>query len=119
MSMILQYGSLKRPEMSWEMMPVVAVRECSWKELVTYGVSTPTVPLAKVSMNSMIQTLYKCMSVQPFAHEIISRDLQSESEDEVVPRPHLGHSLSHLDTVLEALVNLVKVVFNARSGARL
>jgi len=39
------------------MIPVVAVRECSLNELVTYGVRVPTTPEEKVSMNSIIQTL--------------------------------------------------------------
>ena len=41
------------------MIPVVAVREWSWKLLVTYGVSVFTTPEEKESMNSMIQMLVK------------------------------------------------------------
>lgn len=37
----------------------------------------------------------------------------------MVPSPNLCHSLSHLNTMLEPLVDLVEVVIAAQSGSRL
>jgi hypothetical protein len=57
--MIFAYGNFQIPPTRDEITPVSAVRECSRKELVTYGVSVPTVPEAHVSMNSISHTLAK------------------------------------------------------------
>ena len=39
MSTILASGRMQRPDMRLDTILTVAVKECSWNELVTYGVS--------------------------------------------------------------------------------
>jgi hypothetical protein len=58
MSIILAYGSFQRPAHRDEMTPVRAVSECSWKELVTYGVRVPTQPEANARMKQTNHILY-------------------------------------------------------------
>ena len=55
--MILAYGSFQSPETRDEMTPVRAVRECDWKELVTYGVRVLMMPEEKARINATSQIL--------------------------------------------------------------
>lgn len=88
---------------------MVAVRECSWNELVTYGVSVPTTPEEKLSVNSMIQMLSSVVSRSCWHSDTVN--LQCECNDQILPCPDLGHGLSHLNTMLEIRVDLVEVLF--------
>jgi hypothetical protein len=55
--MIFASGSFQIPAISDEMTPVSAVRECSWKLEVTYGVKVLTTPLVKAMTKAMSQIM--------------------------------------------------------------